>query len=381
MKIFNGNKERSILFVSQSFYPGVGGVSTLLLNLSRYLSQLNYKIYAIHFEMSTNVSASEALGYPIKEYIISRSEIPKEVFQGYAAFKEEIYQHLHGIRQFKYQTIDDVPGYKDFVFCSELFSKRILDVLSNNNIDLVHFQDYQVMLGLSNIPLEVKSIFSLHAPLIDNIDRTVAKWLVRYGNKADKMVFSIPQYSEIAIKHGLKPQKSIVLPPMIDKNVMSRVTELPSVFKQIPPGSIVITCIQRFDAKSGHTQLIEGFSKISNKFKNSYLVLVGGGSFTDNISNVRRNYLLEAQNLVRDLNLTNRVIFAGSVDYMNLSEIYRRSDIVVMLSRMECFGLAITEAMFHEKPVLVTNVGGACFPSQKRCKWLCCQSGRYRIHC
>jgi glycosyltransferase involved in cell wall biosynthesis len=361
MRNFSVNKKRSILFVSQSFYPGVGGVSTLLLNLSHYLAKLNYKIYAIHFEISNHLTVSETLGYPIREYIISRSEIPKKVFQGYASFKEEIYQHLHGLKSFKYQKIEDVPGYKDFVFCSELFSKHILNVISDNNIDLVHFQDYQVMLGLSAIPLDMPSIFSLHAPLIDNINKTIASWLVRYGNKANKMIFSIPQNSEIAIKYGLRPEKSIVLPPIIDKDIMSGVAELPNVFRQIPQWATVVTCVQRFDSKSNQIQLIKAFSKISNKYQNSYLVFIGGRSFTDSISNIRKNYFLEAQSLVRNLNLENKIIFTGNIDYTNLSQIYRQSDVIVMLSKMECFGLAITEAMFHSKPVLVTDVGGLAF--------------------
>lgn len=361
MKIFNTNKKRSILFVSQSFYPATGGVSSLLLNLSRYLAQLGYKIYAIHFEISSDRSASKALGYPVKEYIVPRAEIPKKVLSGYATFKEEIYQHLHGLKSFAYREIEDIPGYKDFIFCSELFSRRILDVISSNNIDIVHFQDYQVMLGLSAVPLDIKSVFSLHAPLVDHIDKTVARWLVRFANKADNVVFSIPQYSRLAIRYGLKPKKAIILPPIIDKNVMKRTIKFPSILEHVPQDAIVITCVQRFDAKSGQMELIKAFSKISGKYKNSYLVLVGGGSFTNSISNVRRNYLSEAQNLARNLCLANRVIFTGNIDYMNLSNIYRYSDIVVMLSKMECFGLAITEAMFHGKPVLVTGVGGLAF--------------------
>ncbi len=360
MKTFNSTKERSILFVSQSFYPEVGGVSTLLFNLSHYLAKMNYKVYAIHFEVS-NILVSKNLDVFVKEYIISRSEIPKRVFQGYAFFKEEIYQHLHGLKPFRYQTIEDIPGYEDFLFCSNLFSKLILNIISHNNIDIVHFHDYQVMPGLSIIPLGVKSILSLHAPLINSIDKTVAKWLVKYGNKADKMVFSMSQYSKIAIKYGLKIEKSIIIPPIIDKDVMIRSAELPDILKQIPQDAIVALCVQRFDSKSGQIQLIKAFSKISKKYQNSYLVLVGGKSFTDNISDVRKNYFLEAQNLVRKLNLAGRVIFNGNIDYMNLSQIYKFSDIVIMLSKMECFGLAITEAMFHGKPLLVTDIGGLAF--------------------
>lgn len=361
MKNFNNDKNKSILFVSQSFYPGVGGVSTLLLNLSHYLAELNYKIYAIHFEILGNSSTSQTLGYPIREYIISRSEIPQKVFQGYACFKEEIYQLLHGLKVFRHNAVENIPGYRDFLFCSELFSKHLLDVVADKNIDIIHFQDYQVMLGLAAVPLEVRSVFSLYAPLLDNLDKRIAKWLIRYGSKSDKMILSIPQYSRAAIKYGLNPKKSAILPPIIDKEVMNREAELPGTLGQIPEDAVVITYIQRFDSKSGQEQLIRAFSKVSDEYPNSYLVLVGGGSFTDSISNIRKDYFLKAENLVRKLNLVNKVIFTGNIDYMKLSQVYKRSDIVAMLSKMECFGLAVTEAMFHGKPVLVTSVGGLAY--------------------
>ena len=68
-----------------------------------------------------------------------------------------------------------------------------------------------------------------------------------------------------------------------------------------------------------------------------------------------------AKNLVDKLLLKNRVVFTGNVDYSQLSTIYNISDIVVVLSKMECFGLVATEAMFFGKPLVVTNVGGLAY--------------------
>jgi len=281
MKNFNTSRKPSILFVSQSFYPSTGGVSSLIFNLCTHLVQSNYRVDALHFEVSQSSPTLEKQGYPIKEHIIPLSKVSKKILRGYACFKEEIYQSLHGLKSFNYQS--------------------------------------------------------------------------------DKVIFSIPQYSKIAIRHGLNPKKSLVIPPIIDENIMSISASIPKVLKQIPKGAVMVTCIQRFDSKSGQTQLLRAFSKISDKYKNSYLVLVGEKSFTDNISNLRKNYLMEAQKLAKDLGLTDRVIFTGNIDYLKLSQVYKHSDVVVMLSKMECFGLAITEAMYHGKPVLVTNVGGLAF--------------------
>ena len=47
---------KKILFVSQSFYPNPGGVSTLIINLSKYLYANGWKVYTLHFDTSKNIS-------------------------------------------------------------------------------------------------------------------------------------------------------------------------------------------------------------------------------------------------------------------------------------------------------------------------------------
>jgi len=352
------SKNKSILFSSQSFYPAVGGVSTLLLSLSKYLIKLNYNIYSVHLQVSNDNDSINKLGLPIKEYIIPKSGVPESVFAGYAKFKEVIYQHLHGVIPFKYSSIEEVPGYLEYMKLSEIYSYYLIRVLTENDIDIVHFHDYQVMPGLSVIPFGIKSVFSMHAPFLDSVNPIVGSWIRRYCNGSNKTIFSIPNYANVALKHGIKAAKVRVIPPIINKEMMDRSREKIKALNNISNGSIVISCIQRFDSKSGQIQLIKAFSKVFKKHKNIYLVLVGGSSFTDNISNIRKNYLLDAKNLVNRLNISNNVIFTGSVDYTNLSYIYDKSDIVAMLSIMECFGLAISEAIYKGKPVIVTNVGG-----------------------
>jgi len=360
-KILMKNSEnRSILFSSQSFYPSIGGVSTLLLNLSKYLVKLDYKISVIHLEMPSYSNSSDIISYPIREYIIPKNKITKKIYSGYALFKEEIYQNLHGIIEFKYKNIYDVPGYKEYMQLSEIYTYYLIKVLSENNIDIVHFQDYQVMPGISAIPSSVKTVFSLHAPLLESINPSLSKWFLRYWQKADKVILSVPEYTKIANSFGLSENKISIIPPVIDKELMSKKIDL-HIKNIIPKDGIIVSCIQRFDSKSGQEQLVKAFSKLVSKIDNVYLLLVGENSFTDSISKLRNNYFQEIKNLVSSLGITNKVIFTGNVDYSELSAIYDLSDIVVMLSKMECFGLAISEAMYKGKPVVATNVGGLAY--------------------
>lgn len=354
-------KKPSVLFVSQSFYPSVGGVSTLLLNLSRYLHEQGYAVFAIHFG-NPHESAAKKIGYPIKQFPISREELLPHHLEGYARFKEIIYQHLHGLIPFDYSHVENIPGYIDYIRCSELFVRKVSQVIASQKIDLVHLQDYQVIGCFSAIPTGIKTIFSLHAPLLPSINLTLSNWIMRYLNKADAAVFSIPEYSQIAVSLGLSASKIFTIPPIIDTHVMDRAGR--HNFPQLTSSSAssqVITCVQRFDSKSGQIQLLKAFSRISDKHPRAKLVFAGASSFTDTISSVRRNFYQEAVDLTATLKLQNRVIFLGNVDYLALPQLYRLSDVVVMLSKMECFGLAVSEAMYLSKPTLVTDVGGLGF--------------------
>lgn len=359
-KLMMNSENKSILFSSQSFYPGIGGVSTLLLNLSKYLSNLNYKLYAIHLEMPRSANSSVALSYPVNEYIIPKSEITKDIYEGYATFKEEIYQHLHGLKKFNYENIYDVPGYSEFMQLSDIYAYYLLNALSENDIDIVHFQDYQVMLGISAIPSGVKSVFSLHAPLLKSIDPVLSKWFFKHLQKTDKVILSIPQYADIARNFGIQNNKISVITPIIDKDLMSKKVKL-NIAYSIPKNAIVICCVQRFDSKSGQEQLVRAFSKLARKIENVCLLFVGESSFTDSISETRKNYFQQIKDLVFSHGLTSKVIFTGNIDYSQLSTIYDLSDIVVILSKMECFCLAVSEAMSKEKPIVVTNVGGLAY--------------------
>ncbi len=357
------NKQtNTILFVSQSFYPAVGGVSTLLLNVADFIQKKGYRIHTIHFEIPGADKELKISGIPITQHVIPSELMSDSIKKGYADFKEIIYGHLHGLKDFPYSNIQEVPGYEDFISVSELFLKQVCRVISEENIDIVHLHDYQVIGCLSALPVGVKSVFSLHAPLLKNVNPVVSNWLVKYLNKANALVFSVDEYSQTAIEVGLPKEKISTLPPIIDPKIMDINSDTPiPPLSKISKNDIVITCVQRFDSKSGQYQLVSAFSEITNRHPNARLLLVGGPSFTDSISSVRQRYYSEVVDLIGKLGLKDKVILAGNVDYLDLPRVYRRSDIVVMLSKMECFGLAVSEAMYHGKPVVVTDVGGLAY--------------------
>lgn len=104
-----------------------------------------------------------------------------------------------------------------------------------------------------------------------------------------------------------------------------------------------IICVGRLERVKNQKILIQAVSK--SKHKNLKLLLVGDG---------RERHNLEFQ--IKNLQLENQVTITG---FVSNPEVYlAQSDLFVLPSKSEGFGIAVLEAMQQGIPCLCTNVGG-----------------------
>jgi glycosyltransferase involved in cell wall biosynthesis len=123
---------------------------------------------------------------------------------------------------------------------------------------------------------------------------------------------------------------------------------LPTREKEPDAKQVTILCVGRLGKHKGQHWLIDTYNKASAKFTSpSRLILAGG--YEGNIS------LLEQA--AGNMGPNNQIIFTGELDDEQLSKWYARSDIFVLFSRYEAFGLVYFEAMLNRLPVLTHNVG------------------------
>ncbi|NEQ21423.1 MAG: glycosyltransferase family 4 protein [Microcoleus sp. SIO2G3] len=108
-----------------------------------------------------------------------------------------------------------------------------------------------------------------------------------------------------------------------------------------------ILCVANYVPRKGLLYLIEAFAQIERQ--NFTLHLVGNPK--DNSSYY--NKLVAA---VEKLNLTDVVVFHEGSDQENIKRLYSSSDIFVLPSLKETFGIVFLEAMHYGLPIITTNV-------------------------
>jgi glycosyltransferase involved in cell wall biosynthesis len=111
-------------------------------------------------------------------------------------------------------------------------------------------------------------------------------------------------------------------------------------------GDAALICnVANFRPQKDHVTLLKAAREVLKQKPNTYFVLVGDGPTRKQV-----------ETLARELGIAGKVIFTGTVQ--NVEEVVGASDVFVLSSLYEGFGLVILEAMGLEKPVVVTNVGG-----------------------
>lgn len=117
----------------------------------------------------------------------------------------------------------------------------------------------------------------------------------------------------------------------------------------IKPGERVITTVSRLVPKNGVDILIRAMEILDYKLetRNYKLLIIGDGE--------QRG---ELASLAKELNVFEKIIWAGSVSHSDLPKYLKISDVFVRPSRSEGLGSAFLEAMAAGVPVIGTKVGG-----------------------
>lgn len=113
----------------------------------------------------------------------------------------------------------------------------------------------------------------------------------------------------------------------------------------IPEEAYVILYIGRLVKHKGVQDLITAFKAVAAENEVSYLVVVGRGDYEEELKRISAKHP--------------RIIFTGNIEYERIHEPYFASDLFVLPTYDDPWGLVINEALACELPVIITTASGA----------------------
>ncbi|MDI6850933.1 MAG: glycosyltransferase [bacterium] len=178
-------------------------------------------------------------------------------------------------------------------------------------------------------------------------------FLKTYIEKYDAAIFSAPAFArELSIPQILI---SPSIDPLSDKNRELTEEEINSVIErfQIDRSRPIVTQISRFDYLKDPLGVIEAY-RLAKKHVDCQLVLAGGPASDDPEGEAVLNEVREAAEADPDIHI---LLLPPGSD-IEINALQRASTVVLQKSLKEGFGLTVAEALWKEKPVIASAVGG-----------------------
>jgi N-acetyl-alpha-D-glucosaminyl L-malate synthase BshA len=169
--------------------------------------------------------------------------------------------------------------------------------------------------------------------------------ITRYGIVQSDGVTAISQYLKNATHEIFHFDNITVIPNFVCQHDYSRQSR-PELRKSLAPADeTLLVHVSNFRPVKRPVDCVEIFSRVLKKGLASRLIMVGDGSERTN-----------AEHRARCLGIYEKCSFVGKqpniVDYLSVS------DVLLLPSEQESFGLAALEAMACEVPVIASRVGG-----------------------
>lgn len=178
------------------------------------------------------------------------------------------------------------------------------------------------------------------------------------GRSADLVIATTPEQLDIiANDYDVPADRLQMIPPGYDDARFFPVSEASrqSIRQRLGFGGPTVVAIGRLARNKGYDLLVRGFSVLVKRVPEARLFLAIGG---ENLSEREQLILGEIHALVAELKLEEAVRFGSFIPDAELADYYRASDLFVLCSRYEPFGMTAIEAMAAGTPTVVTVHGG-----------------------
>jgi len=230
------------------------------------------------------------------------------------------------------------------------YSQIAAEIASKESFDVIHVHDWMTYLAgvaaklISGKPL----VAHIHATEYDrsgvNINGALAD-IERFGlNAADKVIAVSHLTKKMIIKHyNVAPEKIEVVHNAVKRQDVQHKYHLPERLKHEKR----VLFLGRVTFQKGPDYFIEAANLVLEREKNVRFFMAGSGDMLPSI--IRR---------ASQLKIGNRFHFCGFLNGPQVDQMFALSDLYVMPSVSEPFGITPLEAMLYDVPVLLSKQSG-----------------------
>jgi D-inositol-3-phosphate glycosyltransferase len=179
---------------------------------------------------------------------------------------------------------------------------------------------------------------------------------------ADMVVAATPaDRADLQWLYELPSAKAAVIPPGVDLEQFKPMDKRAARLELgLPLDQEQILFVGRIEALKGIETLIQAANHMVRSHSIPFFVQIIGGDVEESLEQLGSE-MARLQRLVRELGLQERVHFLGSKRQRELPTYYAASDLVVMPSYAETFGMVALEALACGRPVIASRVGGLAY--------------------
>ena len=350
----------NIVLFTDDFYPNLGGISNVLLNLYKQFDDREETLFVFNpFSKGKNLF----------DKLIKKNLTLREF--GHLLRKKNFYSYtllsLWSILRDKKISFSQRIKLILYLFTkSKIFRLILLNVynlyprLKNKNFDLVIAGHSGWILPLSFIISRIfkKKLISIAYGLGFLVENPLS-FKTYYFRNTEKIILITHHTKELIKKmHHLNEEKLEVIYVGVDTDsleIKKTKLELRKEFN-ISTDNFIILSVGRHVPRKNFQLVLRALNEINtlnlNPSSNIKYFLIGEGEETTNL-----------KQLTKDLDLENQVIFLGSCDVITRNKYYKMADLFIMPSitknnDIEGFGIVYLEANYFKVPVIGTATGG-----------------------
>jgi len=220
-------------------------------------------------------------------------------------------------------------------------------IYKNYDILHVHLPNPMANLAYFLVRPSTKLIIHWHSDIIKQkiLLKFYEPLLYWFLKRADIIIATSPNYINSSRYLSKFKEKTIAIPVGINPKNLIPKYEIVQYIKRKYTNKPIIFSLGRLVYYKGFEFLIKAM-----KYVDAYLIIGGDGPLKQKL-----------ENLIKELNLSNKVFLIGKIKNEEIGSYYQACDIFCLpsIERSEAFGLVQVEAMFFGKPIVSTNIKGS----------------------